>query len=271
MDPTVIATFLFGSVALPIFFWLRPSTKVRGSVRNTVGVVGSAALLYSVALFTLAGANAMQWNVSQPMFLAIVAAAGLGIGQLAWMHGREGGAPPSHAANSLAPAPVPPTLAAPAPSISQSTIGAQSPNIVGNPTIIYNAPIPSGPSPEEKKYREQLADEVSVSRKSLDKSRNRWYTASVENRRPDAEKYWKESETRMGESAVLLRKKVSTTAETEFLQIHPGEPVYPNLNRPYMPDGAAINEMWNRVARLTEIEKRVRNGTEPIKYPPPSP
>src|SRR5947207_79283 len=71
--------------------------------------------------------------------------------------------------------------------------------------------------------------------------------------------------------AALLRAKVSATAETEFLQIHPGEPVYPNLKRPYMTDGAAINEMWNRVARLTEIEKRVRNGTEPIKYPPPSP
>ena len=35
-----------------------------------------------------------------------------------------------------------------------------------------------------------------------------------------------------------------------------------------LPDGAAINEMWNRVTRLGEIEKRVRNGTEPIKYPP---
>jgi len=26
--------------------------------------------------------------------------------------------------------------------------------------------------------------------------------------------------------------------------------------------------MWNRVTRLGEIEKRVRNGKEPIKYPP---
>ena len=41
-----------------------------------------------------------------------------------------------------------------------------------------------------------------------------------------------------------------------------------NLQDRSLPDGAAINEMWNRVTRLGEIEKRVRNGTEPIKYPP---
>jgi hypothetical protein len=122
------------------------------------------------------------------------------------------------------------------------------------------------------KYRGRLADEISASRKSLDKSGNRWYTFSIEGNRPEAEKNWKEAETRMHQSAALLRTKVSATAETEFLQIQAGEPLaHPNLLRPHLPDGAAISEMWNRVTRLQKIEQRVRNGTEPIAYPPPSP
>jgi len=268
MDPTAIATFLFGSVALPIFFWLRPSTNVRGWVRNTVGVAGGAALLYLVALFTLIGACSMKWNVPHPVFLAIFAFAGLGIAQLAWMHVKGGGVPPT--TSSATPTPV---LAGPAPSISQSTTGAQSPTVVGPANITYNyAPPPFGPSPEEMKYRGRLADEISASRKSLDRSRNRWYTFSVEGNRPEAEKNWKEAETRMHQSAALLRTKVSATAETEFLQIQAGEPLaHPNLLRPHLPDGAAISEMWNRVTRLQKIEQRVRNGTEPIVHPPPSP
>jgi hypothetical protein len=104
---------------------------------------------------------------------------------------------------------------------------------------------------------------------SLDKSRNRWYTFSLAGKRAEADEAWRESEKRMGECAALLPAKVNRTAEAEFLKIQAGEPVaHPNLRSPNLPDGAAISQMWNRVTRLQKIEQRVRNGTEPIVYPP---
>jgi hypothetical protein len=221
-------------------------------------IVGMTAL-YAVAGGAATGAKTMQVNLPMGLFLAVCGLLGIGVGWLAWTQGNA--------------APVTPTAAAspPAQTTNQSSTGNQSPNIVGdNATVIYHAP--SSKSAEEMTYRGVLADEISASLHSLDKSRNRWYTASVGNNRLEAQKNWTEAETRMQESAALLRKKVSTTAEREFRQIRAGEPLaHPNLRLPYLPDGAAISEMWNRVTRLQEIEKRVRNGTEPIVYPPPAP
>jgi integrase len=75
-----------------------------------------------------------------------------------------------------------------------------------------------------------------------------------------------------GQNKDLLLKKVNPTGATGVSQVKAGEPLaHENLRRPYLLDGAAISEMWRRVSRLTEIEKRVRYGTEPIVWPPPSP
>jgi len=247
-------------VGLEFFLKLIKLEKLPRWPRTFLLLAVGMVALYGVAGGVLTGAKAMQVNLHMGLFLAVCGLLGIGVGWLAWTQGNA--------------APVTPTSAASPQTINQSSTGNQSPNIVGdNATINYHATVaPSGPSTEEMKYRGVLADEISASLHSLDKSRNRWYTASVGNNRPDAEKNWKEAETRMQESAALLRKKVSTTAEREFRQIRAGEPLaHGYLRRPYLPDGAAISEMWNRVTRLQEIEKRVRNGTEPIVYPPPAP
>jgi len=74
-----------------------------------------------------------------------------------------------------------------------------------------------------------------------------------------------------GHNKELLLKKVNPTAATGVSQVKAGEPLaHENPRRPYLLDGAAISEMWHRVSRLTEIEKRVRYGTELIVWPPPS-
>jgi hypothetical protein len=157
------------------------------------------------------------------------------------------------------------------PQQSQTTLGAQSPNIIGDKnTIIYGAPAPQqGESAEKQAYRTVLADELNGSGHSLMKSVNRWYTASIGGNRPDADTYWNESKTRMAASGGLLRAKVNKTAATEFLQNVAGQPPA-HMNLVGLPDGAAISDMWHRYNRMTEIERRVRNGSEPIVWAAPS-
>jgi len=179
-------------------------------LRICVILVSGGSLLYAGAEFVLTGATAMRVTIPHALFLALCAAGGLIVGQLAWTQGQE------------------------------------------------------------TKYRGRLADEINGSGHSLMKSTNRWYSASTANNRPEAIQNWEEAKARMGESAELLRKKVNTTAATQFLQNQAGQPPA-HMNLLGLPDGAAISDMWRRYTRLTEIEARVREGKEQIVYPPPSP
>ena len=117
----------------------------------------------------------------------------------------------------------------------------------------------------EKAYRIALESELDALSHSLHKSVNRWYTASVEGRREDAEANRVEADTRFTEANDAVIQKVSRSAGSLFRKTHANEPYnLPHLGR--LPDGAAINRMWYRVQRLDELVRRVRNGEEPINW-----
>jgi hypothetical protein len=118
----------------------------------------------------------------------------------------------------------------------------------------------------EKAHRIALESELDALSHSLHKSVNRWYTASVEGRRKDAEVSRTEAETRYTETNSAVIQKVGLSAGSLFRKTNANEPYnLPHLGR--LPDGAAINRMWYRVQRLDEIVRRVRNGEEPINWP----
>jgi hypothetical protein len=128
---------------------------------------------------------------------------------------------------------------------------------------------------EERDHRNRLADEMHAVGHTFFKRVNEWYTARVEERNPGqrdekerlAAEARDKAEARMSEIDRLLAEKVSRSAAAHFRKNRPNEPPATSWI-PVIREGQAINFMWHRSTRLDEIAARVRNGEEPIKWPP---
>lgn len=250
--------------------WVMPADKLPKSVRVIVGLLSAAGIFYAVAVYALIGANMVPITMPRWFFLVVCAAAGLGIGLVAWQHIQPPGSASPPAKSSGSPD-RPRTVEQKSQGDHSPNVvtGAHSPGIIGDHnTVVYGSPS-SAPSAEEGAYRTKLADELNDSAHDLEKSVNRWYTASLGGDRPVADENWEQAKARMGASHRLLHSKVNKTAAAEFIQNQAGQPVA-HMNLRGLRDGAAISDMWHRYTRMTQIERRVRNGVEPIVWPPPS-
>jgi len=129
-------------------------------------------------------------------------------------------------------------------------------------------------APEEKKYRESLADELDGHGHTFFKRIIEWYTARVEQLNPDqaeqkgaeAIRARAEAEAMMTELDRFLAERVNRGAALNFKKSRADEPVTkPRIKD--IEDGSAINSMWYRSDRLREIAAQIRKGEEPIKWP----
>ncbi len=125
------------------------------------------------------------------------------------------------------------------------------------------------PDDQEAAQRIALESELAALGHTFYNSANRWYTAAVERRDADADRYRIETLAAMDEVCIALKAKVSPSAENKFRIAQPAEPYF-SEHIPLIRRGLEINAMKHRNARLTEILRGVRTGTEPIAWPMPA-
>ena len=155
------------------------------------------------------------------------------------------------------------------------TSSSQSGGQTGLLNISLTGGQPSGMTAEEKTYRERLADELDGLGHTFFKRVNEWYTARVEETGPHqkdqkaaaALEAKAQAEARMNELDRVLSEKVSRSAAAHFRRNKPDEPIATSWIK-VIKEGQAINFMWHRSKRFDDIVARVRNGEEPIKWPP---
>ena len=127
---------------------------------------------------------------------------------------------------------------------------------------------------EEKAYREILADALDGHGHTFFKRVIEWYTARVgqlnpgqeERKKAEALEARKKAEDKMKELDRILAEKVNQGAAFSFMKSRADEPI----TKPWLgeiEDGAAINSMWYRSDRLSEIAVQIRKGEEAIKWP----